>query len=59
MNINVDADNQSYKSVDGVLFSKNGKSILAYPGGRYGEYDIPTGTEIIGQDAFPDAKSLK
>lgn len=59
MNINVDADNQSYKSVDGVLFSKNGKSILAYPGGRYGEYDIPTGTEIIGQDAFSGCKISK
>lgn len=59
MNINVDADNLYYKSVDGVLFSKDGKSVLAYPGGITGEYDIPIGTEIIGAFAFYGCKISK
>ena len=56
---NVVADNPYYKSVNGVLFSKDGKTIVSYPCSRYevsGEYySVPKGTEAIGEGAFYQA----
>lgn len=48
----VDPDNQDYTSVDGVLFTKDGKTLLAYPGGRQGSYAIPVGVTGIESGAF-------
>ena len=50
--IEVAPENRSYRSVDGVLFSADGKSIICYPGGRKGSYQIPEGVETIGSYAF-------
>ena len=50
--IEVDEGNKAFKSVDGVLFSKDGKSLVAYPAGRSGEFSIPEGTESIAPYAF-------
>ncbi len=56
---NVVADNPYYKSVNGVLFSKDGKTIVSYPCSRYevsgAYYSVPKGTEAIGEDAFYQA----
>ena len=42
-----------YKSVDGVLFSYNGKTLVSYPRARAGEvYQIPAGTTTVGPYAF-------
>ena len=42
-----------YKSVDGVLFSRDGKTLLAYPNDRQDtHYDVPAGVERIGRDAI-------
>ncbi len=49
-----------YKSVDGVLFSKNGKELLLYPEGRPDKsYTVPEGVERIAVGAFAGAAKLK
>ena len=46
-------DHPLYKSVDGVLFSKDGKTLLAYPNYSKAEhYDVPAGVERIEAGAF-------
>lgn len=41
-----------YKSVDGVLFSGNGKMLVAYPAGGASEYTVPEEVVTIGYSAF-------
>ena len=49
----VPVDHPLYQAIDGVLFSKDGKTLLAYPGGRTDEhYDVPAGVEHIIRNAF-------
>lgn len=48
----VDADNASFLAIGGVLFSKDGKTLIEYPAGRPGEYEVPDGTATIGPNAF-------
>lgn len=52
-NIYVDSDNPYFSSVDGVLFSKDEKSLLIYPAGK-GEstYTVPDCVERIADGAF-------
>jgi WD40 repeat protein len=47
-----DAENPVYTSADGVLFSKDGKILVAYPGGKGTTYTIPDGVTAIGEYAF-------
>ncbi len=56
--IYVNEDNPSYKSVDGVLFTKDNERLLCFPGGRSGSYFIPSGVTSIGEFAFGDCKGL-
>jgi hypothetical protein len=49
---NVDASNSNYSSVDGVLYSKNATTLVAFPCGRAGEFIIPSGVTAIGNGAF-------
>ena len=56
--INVDPDNKDWCSVDGVLFSKDRKTLAAFPGGRTGEYQWPDGVTSIGDCAFYGCSSL-
>lgn len=56
--IEVDSGNQSYKSVDGVLFSADGTILTAYPCGKGASYAIPEGTVEIGTEAFNGAPLL-
>lgn len=51
--INVDTDNQTYESIDGVLFEKESNALFMYPEGRVEEtYEIPEGTRCIRNSAF-------
>ena len=50
--INVSEGNTSYRSIDGVLFSNDAKSLISCPNGYQGEYTIPDGVEIICDYAF-------
>ena len=47
-----DENNPMYRSVDGVLYSKDGTELAAYPGGRTGAFTIPDGVTRIGVLAF-------
>ena len=61
--IEVPEDNPYLKSVDGVLFSKDGKSLLLYPPNKTDSiYFIPSGTVNIGSlgmYTFEDCKNLE
>lgn len=55
--ITVDENNPYFCSVDGVLYSKDMKTIVAYPAGKAGtEYIVPEGVEVIGNNCFYGAK---
>ena len=49
----VPEDHPLYKTIDGVLFSKDGKTLLAYPNYKKAtHYDVPAGVERIEAGAF-------
>lgn len=48
----VSSDNTVYKSVDGVLLSKDGLVLLQYPSGKAGPYTVPAGVTTIYLGAF-------
>ena len=51
--INVDEDNPSYKSIDGVLYSKDGSELLFYPSLKKGKsFTIPDFVTKINKDAI-------
>ena len=54
----VEDGNENYCSVDGVLFSKDMTTIIAFPGGRSGGYEIPGGVTNVGAYAFRGCKDL-
>ena len=57
--IEVDEENPSMKSVDGVLFSKDGTRLYCYPIGKQQEvYTIPDAVEWIGASAFEGSQNL-
>ena len=58
ISIEVDPNNQSYSSIDGVLFSKNKKTLIVYPKGKSGAYVIPEGVTTIGTYAFTESVYL-
>lgn len=49
--INVSEENPKYKSINGVLYSKDGKTLIAYPCGLE-TVTITEGTEKIGYQSF-------
>lgn len=51
--INVDENNRTYKSVDGIVFSKDGTWLIAVPQAKeITKYTVPDGTEVIRYNAF-------
>jgi len=48
----VDKQNRFFCDIDGVLFSKDKKRLVAYPGGRYGTYAIPDFVQELGDYCF-------
>jgi len=48
--------NPSYISIDGVLFKRDGSTLLLFPEGRTGSYTVPAGVSIIGENAFSSSK---
>ncbi len=54
----VDAGNPDYLSKDGVLFSKDGTRLLAYPNGKRGTYVVPDGVKVIEKDVFREHRWL-
>ncbi len=57
VSITVDEKNENFKSVDGVLFSKDMSELCVYPAGKTNaSYEIPDGVEGIGKGAFYRSK---
>ena len=57
--INVDDANLNYKSIDGNLYSKDGKMLIQYAIGKKDEnFIIPNGVEGIGDKAFAYSSNL-
>ena len=55
----IECDSPYYKSIDGVLFSADGKSLVAYPGrSKKRRYELPEGVTEIDPFAFPDCDVL-
>ena len=50
--IDVAPNNPRYEQIDGVLFDKLKKTLVAYPSARAGGYVIPEGVQRIGDEAF-------
>jgi hypothetical protein len=58
--INVASGNTAYKSIDGVLFSADGKTLVDYPGGKADvSYSIPNGVTRIENGAIDYCSNLK
>ncbi len=58
--ITVDASNTKYKSVDGVLFTKDGTSLLQYPCASDTKiYTIPDGVVTVAKTSFAKTDSLQ
>ena len=50
--ISVASGNSTYKSIGGVVFSKDGKELVLCPEGKTGSYSIPSGVTVIRDYAF-------
>lgn len=57
--IKVPSDNAYYTSVDGVLFDKEGTTLILYPNGKGADYIIPEGVTGIAEMAFAGRLSLE
>ena len=55
----VEEGNEKYSSTDGVLFSDGGKTLVCFPGGRGGQYEIPSSVKTIRAGAFSGCSSLE
>lgn len=51
-NIIVATGSKSFKAVDGVLYSADGKTLLYCPTVKSGEFEVPTGVQIVAPGAF-------
>jgi uncharacterized repeat protein (TIGR02543 family) len=54
----VDARNASFKTDGGVIFTKNGDTLLNYPVSKAGSYEVPTSVIRIASGAFAQASAL-
>ena len=54
----VDSNNPTYKTIDGVLYSKDGKTLILCPPGKVGEFVVPAAATTIAPYAFSTCKKL-
>lgn len=57
-NIKVDADNPNFKSIDGVVYTKDGTTLVVCPPAKTGEFTLPKHTKVIAPYAFCTCKKL-
>lgn len=50
--ISTPTSNSEYTAIDGVLFSKDRKELIAFPAGRDGIYTVPSGTTTLAKESF-------
>lgn len=59
-NIVVAEENEWYKSVDGSLYTKDGRTLLRYASGKTNErFEIPSGVQTVADFAFSWSEHLK
>ena len=58
LDISVDEANAKYSSLGGVLFDKGKTTLLYFPKGKSGRYQIPDGVTAIGRNAFDGCDRL-
>ncbi len=56
--ISVDPDNPNYKSIDGVLYSKDEKKLLQCPSEKEGAFVMPLNVESVERAAFISCRFL-
>lgn len=57
--IKVNSKNEAYKSINGALYSKDGKRLIVCPAGTADIFSVADGTDIIERTAFVDCSNLK
>ena len=55
----VESGNAKYTSVDGVLFTKDRKRLVAYPYAHGSNYSVPAGTQVIMSSSFRGSAALE
>ena len=55
----VSSANSHFRSQDGILYSSDMKTLLAYPAGKTGELSVPQTVEVILKDAFRNCTGLE
>ena len=58
ISIDIADSNPNYCSVEGVIFNKEKSTLIQYPGGKQGDYIIPTSVTSIENSAFRDCSGL-
>ena len=59
LSINTNTANTNFSSINGVLFSKDQLTLIQYPSGRSGAYEIPVPVKTVGANAFMSAIGLQ
>lgn len=55
----IKSESEAYKDVDGVLYTADGKTLVAYPAGKSGEtFSVPSGVTAIAGSAFNGTQSI-
>ncbi len=54
----ISPNNKYFTSVDGVLYNKDVTTLVAFPGGRGGEFTLPKSVTSIGDAAFANCKNI-
>lgn len=54
----IDSENKNYKSIDGVAYSKDGRTLVQFPTGRGGHYSMPNEVEAVKQSAISGCVNL-
>lgn len=52
--IEICEENEFYKTIDGIVYTKNGKTLLKCPRNHPGKIVVPDGVETIAESAFED-----
>lgn len=55
----VDVNNPAFSSIDGLLYSKDGKALYSCPSGRNSDVEVASGTEKIINGAFKNCDKIK
>lgn len=56
--LNVSADNPHFQSIDGIIYSKDGHTLILCPPGKQGQFVVSAQTTAIAPNAFRTCKKL-